>query len=41
MRNIIQRLETGGDCRGGVRINLTKDWQALVQNLLEQEVLMM
>jgi hypothetical protein len=37
----IQRLETGGDCRGGVRINLTKDWQALVQNLLEQEVLMM
>lgn len=35
----LQRLETGGDCRGGVRINLTKDWQALVQNLLEQEVL--
>lgn len=35
----IQRLETGGDCRGGVRIDLTKDWQALVQNLLEQDVL--
>jgi len=35
----LQRLETGGDCRGGVRIDLTKDWQALVQNLLEQEVL--
>ncbi|GER79150.1 MAG: hypothetical protein DPW21_00530 [Anaerolineae bacterium] len=35
----VQRLETGGDCRGGVRIDLTKDWQALVQNLLEKEVL--
>ncbi len=35
----IQRLETGGDCRGGVRIDLTKRWQELVQNLLEQEVL--
>jgi len=35
----LQRLETGGDCLGGVRIDLTKDWQALVQNLLEQEVL--
>ncbi len=35
----IQRLETGGDCRGGVRIDLTKPWQELVQNLLEQEVL--
>jgi len=35
----IQRLETGGDCRGGVRLDLTKDWQALVQNLLEQDVL--
>ena len=35
----IQRLETGGDCLGGVRIDLTKDWQSLVQNLLEQEVL--
>ncbi|MBI5933829.1 MAG: hypothetical protein HY867_08985 [Chloroflexi bacterium] len=35
----LQRLETGGDCRGGVRIDLTKNWQALVQNLLEQEVL--
>lgn len=35
----LQRLETGGDCRGGVRIDLTKDWQALVQNLLEQDVL--
>lgn len=34
----IQRLETGGDCRGGVRIDLTKPWQELVQNLLEQEV---
>ena len=33
----IQRLETGGDCRGGVRIDLAKDWQGLVQNLLEQE----
>ncbi len=35
----VQRLETGGDCRGGVRIDLTKDWQALIQNLLKQEVL--
>jgi hypothetical protein len=35
----IQRLVTGGDCRGGVRIDLTKPWQDLVQNLLEQEVL--
>ncbi|MCZ7547643.1 MAG: hypothetical protein M5U11_00605 [Anaerolineales bacterium] len=35
----IQRLETGGDCLGGVRIDLTRDWQALVQNLLEQGVL--
>jgi len=35
----IQRLETGGDCRGGVRIDLTKPWQELVQNLLEQEAL--
>lgn len=35
----IQRLETGGDCRGGVRIDLIKDWQALIQNLLEQEIL--
>ena len=35
----IQRLVTGGDCRGGVRLDLTKPWQDLVQNLLEQEVL--
>jgi hypothetical protein len=35
----IQRLETGGDCRGGVRLDLGKPWQDLVQNLLEQEVL--
>ena len=35
----IQRLETGGDCRGGVRLDLAKPWQELVQNLLEQEVL--
>ena len=35
----IQRLVTDGDCRGGVRIDLTKPWQDLVQNLLEQEVL--
>jgi len=35
----LQPLETGGDCLGGVRIDLTKDWQALVQNLLEQGVL--
>jgi hypothetical protein len=34
----IQRLETGGDCRGGVRIDLTRDWQALVQSLLEQQL---
>jgi hypothetical protein len=32
----IQRLETGGDCRGAVRLDLTKLWQDLVQNLLEQ-----
>ncbi len=37
--SFIQRLETGGDCRGGVRLDLTKPWQELVQNLLEQEVL--
>ena len=36
----IQRLVTGGDCRGGVKLDLTKPWQDLVQNLLEQEVLM-
>jgi hypothetical protein len=35
----IQRLETGGDCRGGVKLDLTKPWQDLVQSLLEQEVL--
>jgi hypothetical protein len=35
----IQRLETGGDCRGGVRLDLTRDWQALVQNLLDQQLL--
>jgi hypothetical protein len=35
----IQRLETGGDCRGGARMDLTKPWQELVQNLLEQEIL--
>ncbi len=35
----IQRLETGGDCRGGARLDLSKPWQDLVQNLLEQEVL--
>jgi hypothetical protein len=35
----IQRLVTGGDCRGGIRIDLAKPWQDLVQNLLEQEVL--
>ena len=34
----IQRLACGGDCRGGVRIDLIKDWQALVQNLLEQDL---
>ena len=33
----IQRLETGGDCKAGVRIDLSKDWQALAQNLLEQD----
>lgn len=37
--DFIQRLETGGDCLGGVRIDLTRDWKALVQNLLEQGVL--
>jgi hypothetical protein len=35
----IQRLETAGDCRGGTRIDLTKPWQELVQELLEQEAL--
>ena len=35
----IQRLETGGDCRGGAKMDLAKPWQELVQNLLEQEVL--
>jgi hypothetical protein len=31
-------METGGDCRAGVRIDLTKDWQALVQGLIEQNL---
>lgn len=35
----LQRLETGGDCLGGVRLDLAKDWQALVQGLLEQHIL--
>jgi hypothetical protein len=35
----IQRLVTGGDCPGGVRIDLTKPWQEFIQNLLEQSVL--
>ena len=35
----IQRLNTAGDCCGGVKLDLTKPWQELVQNLLEQEVL--
>lgn len=35
----IQRLETGGDCRGGVRLDLTRDWQALVQSMLDQQLL--
>ena len=34
----VERLETGGDCRGGVRLDLTKNWQTLVQGLLEQEL---
>ncbi len=34
----IERLETGGDCRGGVRLDLDKDWRALVQGLLEQDL---
>jgi hypothetical protein len=34
----IQRLETGGDCRGGARMDLAKPWQELVQNLLEQKL---
>jgi hypothetical protein len=36
--HFIQRLETGGDCRGGVRLDLGKDWQRLVQGLLEQDL---
>ncbi len=35
----IQRLQVGGDCHVGARIDLTKPWQELVQGLLEQEVL--
>ena len=34
----IQRLETAGDCRGGIKIDLTRPWQEFVQNLLEQEL---
>ena len=34
----IQRLETGGDCKAGVRIDLTRDWLALVQGLIEQNL---
>jgi hypothetical protein len=37
----IQRLEAGGDCRGGVRIDLTKDWQELVQGLIEQNLVIL
>lgn len=37
----LKRLETGGDCRGGVKIDLLKPWQELVQNLLDQDVLKM
>lgn len=35
----IQRLETGGDCRCGVRIDLNKPWVDLVQGLLDQNIL--
>jgi hypothetical protein len=35
----IKRLETGGDCRGGVRIDLSKPWVDLVQGLLDQNIL--
>ena len=35
----IQRLETGGDCCGGVRIDLNKPWVDLVQGLLDQKIL--
>ena len=35
----LQRLTTGGDCRGGIKIDLTKPWQEFVQNLLEQNIL--
>jgi hypothetical protein len=35
----IQRLETGGDCRGGVQIDLNKPWVDLVQGLLDQNIL--
>jgi hypothetical protein len=35
----IQRLQVAGDCIAGARIDLTKPWQDLVQELLEQEVL--
>lgn len=35
----VQRLVTGGDCQGGVRIDLTKPWQDFIQNLLEQNAL--
>jgi hypothetical protein len=35
----IQRLDTGGDCRGGVRIDLSKPWVDLVQGLLDQNIL--
>jgi hypothetical protein len=37
--DFIQRLITGGDCCGGVRIDLTKPWQEFIQNLLEQNIL--
>lgn len=35
----IQRLDIGGDCRGGVRIDLNKPWVDLVQGLLDQNIL--
>ena len=35
----IQHLDTGGDCRGGVRIDLNKPWVDLVQGLLDQNIL--
>lgn len=35
----IHRLETGGDCLAGVKINLSKDWKLLLREALEENAI--